>query len=343
MKNRVFVVIPNINGEDRLEASVKSVLAQTFKQFTLVIVDNGSTDASVDIMKRCAKKDPRVRNIFREKNYGYTGGVNPGIEQAIAEEADYVATFNNDAIADKNWLKELTMHLDEHPEAGAAACSFQSIDGSHYDSTGDIFTVWGLPYPRGRDEPVRGQYDHKTNIFGASGGSSLFRVSALKQVGIFDQDFFAYSEDIDLGFRLQLGGWKVHFVPTARVYHDQGSTSRSMPGFTVMQTMKNYPMVIIKDVPGRLLWRIVPRFLFAYSMFFWKAVLRGKGVPACKGLGRMLMLTPKKLAERHRIQKNRKVSAEYIWAILTHDLPPNAHKLRTLRGAWWRLRRKRAT
>jgi hypothetical protein len=109
-------------------------------------------------------------------------------------------------------------------------------------------------------------------------------------------------------------------------------------GFTTYQYMKNLPMVLVKDVPGRLLWRVFPRFVLAYGIFFLNAFIKHHhGWSALKGFGRGLLLFPKKLVQRHRIQKHRKVSPDYIWSILFHDLPPNARKLRSLRAVWWKL------
>jgi len=336
MKKSVFVVIPNYNGSGELKASVDSVLAQSYTNFKLIIVDNDSHDASRRIIEQYVSDDKRVQAILRDKNYGFTGGVNPGFEQAIEEGIDYVAPFNNDAVANRHWLKELVDFLDRHPDYGIAACKLLHSDGKTIDSTGDIYTVWGLPYPRGRDETVSDNYDDETTIFGASGGASLFRVSMLRQIGVFDQDFFAYYEDIDMSFRGQLAGWKVGYVPTSIAYHGQGVTSGRMGnGFTTMQYVKNTPFIIIKDVPGSLLVHILPRFLFAYSISLVKALCNPSTTGgALRGFGKMLALIPKKLVERRRIQKTRTVEAAYIWSIMLHDLPPNARRLRSLRSKW---------
>lgn len=338
MQKNIYVIIPNYNGADMLAAAIDSVLDQSYRNLTLIIVDNGSVDDSRTIIERYQARDQRVKGIFRDKNYGYTGGVNPGFEQAVAAGVAYVAPFNNDAIAHKDWLLHLAQFLDNNASYGIAACSLQHADGKTYDSTADLYTVWGLPYPRGRDETVRGQYDALTDIFGASGGASMYRVAMLKKIGFFDQDFFAYYEDIDLSFRAQLAGYKVGFVPQSVVYHAQGKTSETMrSGFTTHQYMKNLPMIVVKDVPGHLLKTVVPRLWFAYTIFFINAVLHGKGWAAFTGWARAFWLLPKKIGERRIIQKNRTVSDDYIWSIFTHDLPPNAHKLRRLRSFWWHI------
>lgn len=335
MKKSIFVVIPNYNGADRLAASIDSVLAQSYKDFDLIIVDNGSLDDSRTIIESYAARDERIRPIFREKNYGFTGGVNPGMELAIKEGTEFVAPLNNDAIADKDWLKHLAAYLEKHKEAGIVACKLLHADGKTFDSTADLYTSWGIPYPRGRDEPATDKYDSQSHIFGASGGASMYRTGMLAKIGTFDQDFFAYYEDIDISFRAQLAGWKVAFVPQSIVYHEQGKTSETMrSGFTTYQYMKNLPLVIIKNMPVRLMWRVVPRFGLAYSMFFVNAFLKGKGGSALKGWLAVWWLLPKKLRERRHIQKSRTVTPGYIWSLFTHDLPPNAHKLRKFRSLW---------
>jgi GT2 family glycosyltransferase len=331
MKKSIFVVIPNYNGADRLAASIDSVLRQNYTDFDLIIVDNGSVDASRTIIESYQAKDPRVRVILRDKNYGYTGGVNPGMGLAIQEGIEFVAPFNNDAIADKDWLKQLVHFLRQHPSYGIAACAMLHGNGKTIDSTGEQYTTWGLSFPRGRDEPAGTIQSFSRDIFGGSGGASMYRVKMLAEVGVFDQDFFAYYEDADLSFRAQLAGWKVGFVAEAVVYHDVGQTSSSMrSGFLTYQYMKNVPMIVIKDLPARYMWYVLPRFWLAYTLFFWNAVFKGKGRPALKGWLMSIGLFPKKLVERRHIQKSRTVSQEYIWSILTHELPPNAHKLRNL-------------
>ncbi len=338
MKTRIFVVVPNWNGEQELPGALDAILAQSYKDYTLVIVDNGSTDGSRNIIERYQKKDTRIRAIYNDKNYGFTGAMNPGLELAIQEKADYVAGCNNDAKPDKDWLKHLANFLDKNPDYGTAACKLLHADGKTIDSTGDLYSVWGLPYPRGRDEPNSKKYDNQTDIFGASGGASMYRVKMLEQVGVFDQDFFAYYEDIDLSFRAQLAGWKTAFVPKSIVYHEQGTTSARIKGFTTQQYMKNIPMVLIKDVPGRLFWRVLPRLTLAYTIFFVNAFIKHHhGWQASKGFFKGLVLLPKKLIQRRRIQKTKKVSDKYIWSLFLHDLPPNAQKLKRLRAFWWKL------
>lgn len=330
---KVIVIIPNWNGEASLAACIDSVLAQSLTPH-LIVVDNGSIDGSVALME---ERYPEIEIIRHDKNKGYAGGVNPGFKRAMGMGAEYAAPFNNDAIADSRWLETLVSHLDSHPEVGIATCKVTSSDGEHLDSTGDYYTNWGLSHPRGRGEPDTGQYDGQTDIFGASGAASLYRVSMLREIGLFDEDFFAYYEDIDLSFRAQLAGWKIAYVPASVVYHEIGATSGRLKGFTTYQTTKNLPWLLWKNVPASLLLPILSRFTLAYVLFLGRAVLRGHAWYAFKGVAVTVLLLPKKLVERRHIQSSRKVTPQYINSIITHDLPPNAYNLRKLRSMWWNL------
>jgi hypothetical protein len=333
---KVSVVIPNWNGADELPDCLDSLLAQS-QDHQIIVVDNGSTDSSKEILYG---RYPNITVIPLPFNTGFAGGVNAGLRYGAAAGHDYTALLNNDAIADKNWLKNLVEAMAAQPGVGIVTSKMVSDTGEYLDSTGDIYTIWGLPYPRGRREADTGKYDSLREVFGASGGASLYRHKMLGQIGLFDEDFFAYYEDIDISFRAQLAGWKVIYEPSAKVIHHIGATSAKVKGFATYQTIKNLPWILIKDVPGGLVHKILPRLALAHLLFFGRAVTHGHGWAAFKGLGKMFWLLPKKLGERRKIQRFRKVSPRYINSILTHDLPPNARNLRSLRATWWKLRRK---
>jgi GT2 family glycosyltransferase len=333
---KVYVVIPSWNAADRIRACLDSLDKQTQKH-VVIVVDNGSIDNSVSVIERYF---PEVHLILHKKNRGFTGGVNPGIGYAIERGAKYVALFNNDAVAEKNWLKHLVEFLDKNPRVGIATSKICDDKKTHLDSTGDIYTSWGLPYPRGRGEPYSDKYDGDKWIFGASGGASLYRLKMLEQIGLFDQDFFAYYEDVDISFRAQLAGWKVAYVPKAEVYHEISATSSQIKGFTTYHTLKNLPMLFWKNVPLKLMPEVLPRFILVYSSITASAISRGQLWPVIKGLGMSVLLWPKKIIQRFKIQRTRRVSTVYISSMITHDLPPNAHKLRRLRSRWWWLTRR---
>lgn len=333
---KVAVVIPNWNGAELITTCLHSLEKQTIKA-EIIVVDNGSHDESVQIIKSTFPKTLLQEN---HKNLGFARGVNQGIKKAMALDVQYVALFNNDAEADAQWLERLVRCLDEHPDTAIATCKFLNSDGKKIDSTSERYTVWGLSYPRGRDEPVSDKYDKQKLVFGASGGASLYRVEALKEIGLFDEGFFAYYEDVDISFRAQLAGWKVRYVPEAIATHQISATTGKIKGFATYHTIKNLPLLLWKNVPRKLLPTLLPRFIFAHKAFVFSAIARGEVWPAIKGVAMATWLLPGALVQRHRIQRKRKVSPAYIASILVWDLPPNAYKLRRLRTGWQRFLRK---
>ena len=324
---KTAVVVPNWNGKESLGACLNSLLGQSIK-CTVIVVENASTDGSLGYIK---KNYPAVELVVNKKNLGFAGGVNSGIRRALELKCDAVALFNNDAVADKKWLETLVSKLKSDYRLGIVTGKLMAENKVKLDSTGDQYTVWGLPFPGGRGEKDTGKYDKSTEIFGASGGASLYRVEILKEIGLFDEDYFAYYEDVDISFRAQIAGWKVMYEPSAIAYHQIGATSSKIPGFTTYQTIKNLPWLFWKNVPRKYLFTVGVRFYIAYFSFIFSAISRGQIVPVLKGFFVSLVLMPKKLFERHKIQSKMKVSPEYIWSIMTHDLPPNATKLRKLR------------
>lgn len=337
--NKVAVVVPNWNGKDSIEACLESLRTQSLKHH-VIVVENGSTDGSLELLKSDFSD---VELVINKTNLGFAGGVNSGIKIAIKQDYDYIALLNNDAVAGKDWLKHLVQTLNDNEKLGIVTSKIVNSDGSELDSTGDYYTTWGLPYPRGRGEANTTKYDHQTEVFAASGGASLYRLSMLQEIGLFDEDFFAYYEDVDISFRAQLAGWKVSYVPNAIVNHQIGATSSKLRGFTTYQTMKNLQLLLFKNIPRKYLYRVGWRYFLAESLFFFRAITRGQGVTAFQGDAKgTYLLLHNALGKRRLIQKNKKVTDEYIWGMLVHDLPPNAVALRSLRAKWWMLRRKKA-
>lgn len=335
---KVAVVIPNWDGADMITATLASLKTQNIL-CDIIVVDNGSKDASLSLLRPMAQNNEIIL-IEHPTNLGFTGGVNAGFRYAIDNGYEAVASLNNDAVADKNWLKFIYETLMADEKLGTVTCKILSHDGKTIDSTGDWLTSWGLPYPRGRGEAASDKYDKDTRILGASGGASIFKTAMLREVGLYDQNFFAYNEDIDLSLRTRLAGWEICLEPRAFVLHETSSTGNRVRGFTTLQTMKNLPWILVKNIPLSLLWRMYPRFVLAYCMFFARAITDGRGLWAVRGFAMSQLLLPKKIWQRWRIQRGRKITPAELDALITHDLPPNATKLRALRNMWWRIRGK---
>ncbi|HMS49841.1 MAG TPA: glycosyltransferase family 2 protein [Candidatus Saccharibacteria bacterium] len=315
---KIFVVIPNWNGADLIADCLKSLEAQT-QTAHIVVVDNGSVDESTEII---TKQFPNIHLISLPKNTGFSGGVNTGIRYAMKQGADAIALFNNDAVANKTWLAQLVSTLGCNPKAGIATGKLLRLDKKHFDSTGDFYTVWAMPFPRGRNQVDEGQYDRPEEVFGASGGASLYRTRLFEDIGLFDEFFFAYLEDVDVSFRAQLAGWNVQYTPTAEAYHHVSATSSKLGKFSRYHYVKNFYMVYAKNMPLKLYVKYLPRFVVQAARLFASAVLKGAGLTYLRGMGRAFINTPHIIRERRHIQKNRVVTSAYIDRWLYKKRPP---------------------
>jgi len=322
--NSLAIIVLNWNGADDTLNCVESLQQQTLRP-EIIIVDNNSSDDSVERFEdhiKSQKKDAPIL-IKNSQNFGFAGGINTGLIYAKEHNFEYIGVLNPDAIADKKWCRALVDELSTHLDCGIATGIMQRRDGKTLDTTGDFYTTWGLPGPRNRDEPVKNAPSKPGEVFGATGGGAIYRAAIFDDIDMFDEDFFMYYEDVDLSFRAQLAGWKVRFTPEAIAYHKVGASSKKVPGLAVYNTFKNLPLVFIKNVPRQLFWYIGIRFFLTYWLIFASAVRRGNGWPAFKGILASIIRKPAAYHKRWSIQKNRKVSVNYIRSII-HDRPlPN--------------------
>ena len=322
--NSLAIIVLNWNGADDTLNCVESLQQQTLRP-EIIIVDNNSSDDSVERFEdhiKSQKKDAPIL-IKNSQNLGFAGGINTGLVYAKEHNFEYIGVLNPDAIADKEWCQALVNELSSHPKCGITTGILQRRNSKTLDTTGDFYTTWGLPGPRNRDEPIKNAPDKPGEVFGATGGGAIYRTAIFDDIDMFDEDFFMYYEDVDLSFRAQLAGWKVRFTPKAIAYHKVGASSKKVPGLAVYNTFKNLPLVFIKNVPGKLFWYIGLRFFLTYWLIFASAVRHGNGWPAFKGMLASIIRKPAAYKKRLTIQKNRKVSVDYIRNIIHKGPLPN--------------------
>ena len=322
--NRLAIIVLNWNGSDDTIECIESLTNQTLKP-TIIVVDNNSSDNSVSVFEKYASihKKEDIILIKNSANLGFAGGINTGLTYARGRNFEYIGVLNPDAIADKEWCQALVDELSSHPKCGITTGILQRRNSKTLDTTGDFYTTWGLPGPRNRDEPIQNAPDKPGEVFGATGGGAIYRAAIFDDIDMFDEDFFMYYEDVDLSFRAQLAGWKVRFTPKAIAYHKVGASSKKVPGLAVYNTFKNLPLVFIKNVPGKLFWHIGLRFFLTYWLIFASAIRHGNGWPALKGIIASIIRKPAAYKKRLTIQKNRKVSVDYIRDIIHKEPLPN--------------------
>lgn len=286
---KTLIVIPNYNGLRFLDDCMSSLDAQSVKDFITLVVDNGSSEEDISWLKHWQSGDPLHRTlILNKENLGFSGAVNQGINWALDHHIPYTLLLNNDTKASPDFVEALEKRMDEDKEGSIFALSSKMIkmhDNSVMDDAGDQYTVLGWQFQRGLDEPTSSPlWNRESPVFSACAGAAMYRTSAFKTVGLFDENHFAYLEDIDLCFRAQLYGYKVLFCEKAVVQHVGSGTSGSKYNdFKVRLSSRNSVYLLYKNLPAfMILLNILPisagyiiKQLFFMKKGFGKAYFSG--------------------------------------------------------------------
>jgi GT2 family glycosyltransferase len=314
----ISVVIPNWNGAEHLPTCLDSLRRQTYPHVEIIVVDNDSHDDSVALLER---DYPEVKAIPLKENRGYAGGVNTGFREA---EGEVLVVLNNDTETDPHWLAKLWAGLNRHPEAGSATSKILLFDEREvFNSAGDLYGVDGVPINRGVWEVDGGQYDEEDKVFSPCGGACAIRRSMLEELASrgqdqpFDEDFFAYCEDVDLGWRAQLAGYECLYVPTAIIYHRLSATGGGK--IASYYTGRNFIYVLAKNYPTSLLKKHWRKIVAAQLRISWEALEAWRGEAArarLRGQLAGLWNLPAMLSKRRVIQESRTASDEYLESIL---------------------------
>lgn len=305
----VSVIIPNWNGETLLKDCLQSLQKQTYKDFEIILVDNGSTDDSIEYV---LENFPKVKTIKLSKNFGFAKAINEGVKTSVAK---YVAFLNNDTEVTNNWLENLIKVVQKHPEAISVNSKILNFyNRKLIDGVGILINEVGQAKSIGFNQEDQGYDDSEMYIFGATGGAALFRRLDFIKVGCFDENYFMYSEEVDFAFRAQFLGYQSIYCPKAIVYHQHKATAKKLPQHIEYWQFRNMTATIIKDFPASIIlrkWRWLKIILvhlntIFYQLrngFFWPPVLADLWI---------LFHLPYLLKERWRIQRSRKVSDDYI-------------------------------
>jgi GT2 family glycosyltransferase len=309
----ISIVIPNWNGKRFLAACLNSIREQSHQQIETILVDNGSRDGSVEFIK---EKYPEVKLITFETNTGFSPAVNAGIRAASGH---YIALLNNDTITEPLWVEELASALDRHPEVGSVGCKMLGYeDQTILDGVGDGYRRGGLASRIGSGERDVGLFDEPRYILGACGGAAMYRRELFDDIGLFDDDYFAYLEDIDLSLRAQSAGYKCLYVPTARVYHlGCGTTGSGFSPLVVRLSTQNSFNTIVKNIPTPLLVKFLPRILFWQTYYLAIVTIRsGRIMSWLVGAAKGLAMLPAMLKKRAEIKCRRTVSLDYLESMI---------------------------
>jgi GT2 family glycosyltransferase len=247
----ISVVVVNFNGIHFLKDCLSALFSQTCRPFEVILIDNASADGSIDYVQ---KQFPDVKIFAQGKNLGFAGGTNAGILQAKGE---YILTLNPDTKIYPDFIEELLQPMTFDHHVGMCASKMLLPDG-RINSTGICISRSGAAWDRGMNETDHGQFDTMGEVFGPCGGAALYRHAMLDEIGIFDEDFFLYMEDVDLAFRGRLAGWKCIYVPRARVVHIHSGSTREGSDLAVYYGNRNIIWDVFKNFPPGLLLTSLP-------------------------------------------------------------------------------------
>jgi len=266
------VIILNWNGRHLLEECISSVLAQTFGDFETIVVDNGSTDGSVDFLK--GKWGGKIAVLPLPSNEGFAGGNNAGIRIASGR---FVILLNNDTAVDPGWLAALHGAIHRHPEAGMFTPKILNyFQRDEIDNTGHLIYPDGLARGHNRLEKNDGRFDGEEEALWPSGCAGVYKKELLHEIGPLDESFFAYGEDVDLGLRARWAGWTCYYVPDAVVYHKYSATSGTYSSRKAFLVERNRLWILFKNFPVREIL-VSPAYTgYRYAMHFG-SVVSGKG------------------------------------------------------------------
>jgi len=310
----VSVIIVNWNGEKLLGRCLAALEAQKFKDFETIIVDNASTDRSVEIVE-CSRPD--IKLIRLEKNVGFAAANNLGVRIA---QGKWIAFLNNDAFPLPEWLESLIRAANANPDIAAFASLIVKADNPEIlESAGDVYHISGLAWHRQKDLPLDRMCPEQAEVFSACAAAAMIEKSAFIMAGGYDEEYGSHFEDIDLGFRLRLYGRKCLFVPQAKVLHIGSASYGLESDIAIYRVQRNLVWTFFKNMPGTLLWKYLPAHLFANLVFLifysikgkWNLVVRAK-IDSIRALSRILH-------QRRQIQAEIRVDISEIDGLMNHN------------------------
>ena len=260
MEIKTTIIIPNYNGLSFMEPCFESLKEQTVRDFKVLVVDNGSTDGSVEWLK-----EHRIPSIFLKENTGFSGAVNTGIRAA---DTPYVLLLNNDTRVEPGFVAAMERAMDQSPKIfSVSSRMIQMYHPELLDDAGDMYSILGWAYQRGVGRSSE-LYQKSCRVFSACAGAAIYRRAVFDEIGLFDELHFAYLEDIDVGWRAKLYGYDNVYCPDAAVYHVGSGTSGSRyNSFKVRLAARNCIYLNYKNMPG---WQLLLNAPFLLAGIFVK-------------------------------------------------------------------------
>jgi N-acetylglucosaminyl-diphospho-decaprenol L-rhamnosyltransferase len=297
----ITVVVVNYNGGDYLRGCLASLARQTHRNFETIVVDNASTDGSLD---RIVEKPARLAILRQAENLGFAGGNNVG---AKAGTGKWLALLNPDAEADPFWLEAMMQAVRERPDHRMVASLQISLhDPSKLDGAGDCYLAYGYAWRGGFGHSVK-EAPSAGECFAPCGAAALYPRDLFLEAGGFDERYFCYHEDVDIAFRLRLMGERCQFAPSARVRHAGSAISGRTSRFAVFHGVRNGVWTWIKNMPVGWLLLGSPVWLLGAIALVVRGAVRGAFLPTVQGFAAAFAALGPVLKARADMQRRRSV------------------------------------
>lgn len=316
-KKIVSIIIISWNSRQHLKKCLKKLSLQTLQDFEIVIVDNGSTDGGLDGLQ---EEYPKLKMRTKElgKNTGFAVANNIGARMARGK---WLVLLNADAFPEPDWLENLVKAAQKYPNACFSSRQIQANNPKFLDGEGDMYRAIGFAKRINYNNPVSPPRREAFEIFSPCAAAALYPRQAFLDVGGFDEDFFSYYEDVDLGFRLRLHGLKAYYLPGAVVHHVGSASTGKMSDFSVYHAHRNLVWTYVKNMPSFLFWLYLPVHLAANLFFLvahhfsdhWNASQQKIVWQSKKDA---LLGLPKMWQKRKKIQQDRKASIKTIYGAM---------------------------
>jgi len=313
---KVSVVIPVWNGREHLSMVLGSLREQTTEDFDVTVVDNGSTDGTLAYLEA---DWPEVRAVSLPQNIGYAGGASRGVEATTGE---HVAFLNDDMELEPEWIERLAAELDGDPQLGVVTSKVMfDHDRTVIYQAGYEFYTYGWCSTRGVHEVDHGQYDARLPSVGGTGAGSIYRRAAIERAGGFDDDYFMYCEEVDLGLRVLMAGYTGLYVPEPVAYHVAGAKTGKTPEMPRRLLYRNQLITLVKDVPWTILWRALPKVLLYLHHQYRVERTNGSARVALDAYAGFLKMLPGTLRKRRRILRRRSITVADYRSMMRSDYP----------------------
>lgn len=316
---RVAIIIVNWNTGALLQRCIMSLNKLILPPDAVIVVDNASTDSSADGLEECY---PNAKVIRLGQNIGFAAANNYAAG-LVSDDCDWIALLNPDAFPEPDWLASLMDAVKKHPEYKFFGSRLMNANQpSMIDGIGDVNHISGLVWRDGHENEADASMFKTKEIFSPCGAAALYDKAAFVEANGFDEDYFCYVEDVDLGFRLRLLGYRCLYVPESVVHHIGSATTGDGSDFSIYHGHRNLVWTFFKNMPGMLFWLLLPLHILLNIFTVIWFCLRGKfsvilpsKVDAFQGI-------PSMWKKRRAIQKKRKASLRDIWRVLDKSFLP---------------------